>query len=412
MRPLFFRSATSSPQASLGRLPPAVTGCAVLRDGDPLGRAADAWRGLLAESDVDGPMLSPAWAASWWEVFGALDGRALRLVLVRDRGRLVGIAPLVARTHWYGGALPFRRLELVGTGEALADEVCSAYVGVIAARGAEPRVAAALADALDRGELGPWDEVLLRGMPAGSAMPRALASAFAARGWDVTLTPEADASVAVLAPTWEAWLASLPSRHRYGIKRALRDFERWSEGTGAVEVVTDEPTRARAMATLAELHEARWRGTAAGHGAFHSPRFRAFHARASTRLLADGALDLSVLSAFGEPVAALYALRWGARVVAYQTGRRTDLPDAVRPGIVMHAHAIRRAIDAGAREYDLLGGASPYKRTFAQTTRALVALRVARVGLREGVRRQALRAKAFLGGLRAHAPALGRGDDE
>ncbi len=363
--------------------------CSVLEDDGAVGRIAGPWRELLAASGTDEPMMSPTWAASWWEVFGGTEGRALRVGVVRDGGRLVGIAPFVARTHWYGGALPFRRVELVGTGEGPEDEVCSEYVGVIAERGAEARVAEAVAEALVRGQFDAWDEVYLPGMNAGTPMPEALASSLRRRGIDVEITTEGEAAVAVLEPTWEAWLAALPARHRYAVTRSLRDFDRWAEGTGRVDVVATEAELPRATEALVELHESRWRGSAVAHGAFRSARFRAFHEILMPRLLAKGALDLSLLSAFGAPVGVLYAIRWGRRVAYYQSGRRTDLPDAVRPGMVLHAHAIQRAIAAGCQEYDLLGGSARFKRTLSQSTRTLVRLRAVRPGLLETTRRLA-----------------------
>jgi CelD/BcsL family acetyltransferase involved in cellulose biosynthesis len=50
----------------------------------------------------------------------------------------------------------------------------------------------------------------------------------------------------------------------------------------------------------------------------------------------------------------------------------------VRPGIVLHAHAIRRAIAAGRHEYDFLGGASRYKVQLATATRPLLRMRAVR----------------------------------
>jgi CelD/BcsL family acetyltransferase involved in cellulose biosynthesis len=90
------------------------------------------------------------------------------------------------------------------------------------------------------------------------------------------------------------------------------------------------------------------------------------------------ALELRWLSVRGEPVAALYNLTWNDKVYFYQSGRKLDVPSGVRPGIVIHLRAIRRAIEAGRREYDFLGGASQYKRKLATATRPLVSVRAVR----------------------------------
>ena len=64
----------------------------------------------------------------------------------------------------------------------------------------------------------------------------------------------------------------------------------------------------------------------------------------------------------------------------YQSGRRVDVPKAVRPGIALHALAIRASIESGLREYDFLAGASRYKRELALATRPLVTLRAVGTG--------------------------------
>ena len=88
----------------------------------------------------------------------------------------------------------------------------------------------------------------------------------------------------------------------------------------------------------------------------------------------------------GEPVAAVYNLIWSNKVYFYQSGRKTDVPPKVRPGVVLLAHAIRGAIEAGRREFDFLAGDSQYKRQMALASRPLVQIRVARRCFRERLR--------------------------
>jgi CelD/BcsL family acetyltransferase involved in cellulose biosynthesis len=47
----------------------------------------------------------------------------------------------------------------------------------------------------------------------------------------------------------------------------------------------------------------------------------------------------------------------------------------VKPGIAIHALAIKRSIELGHREYDFLNGASQYKLKLALAKRPLVTLR-------------------------------------
>ena len=351
----------------------------------PLEELAGAWRELLSRSGSDEPMLSPDWLLPWWRKFGGEGGRELRVGVAYRGDVLVGLVPLLARWHWYALGIPFRRLELLGTGEPEQDEVCSEYLDVIAERGVEEELIASLADALTRGVFGSWDELVLGGMNGTSALPGLLAAELRRRDAPSSLEEIDVARFIPLPATWEAYLQGLPATSRYLVNRSLRDFESWAGDGFELHTVTSRAELALGRRVLLALHGSRW----GEEGAFASPRFDAFHEEVMPALLDRGALDLSWMCARGEPVAALYNLRWRGKIYSYQCGRRLDVPREIRPGIVMHAHAIRGAIEAGMREYDFLGGASQYKRKLAPAMRPLVRLRAVRRGLRETARQVA-----------------------
>jgi Acetyltransferase (GNAT) domain len=360
----------------------------IVSDPRRLEALAGPWSELLERSGSNEIMLSPAWLLPWWRRFGDHGGRELRVGVLHRGDVLAGLVPLLARWHWYSLGIPFRRLELLGTGEREQDEVCSEYLNVIAPRGAEEEVVTSLAEALARGVFGPWDELVLGAMNGASPLPELLArelrksEAQASTSASISIEEIGAARYIQLPATWGAYLEALPSASRYLVSRSLRDFARWAgDGLELREAVSRLDLMEGRRALLA-LHSSRW----GGGGAFASPRFDAFHGEVMPALLDRGALDLSWICARGEPVAALYNLRWDGRVYCYQSGRRLDLPRAIRPGIVIHAHGIRRAIEAGMREYDFLAGTSQYKRKLAPTTRPLVRLRAVRRGLREAAR--------------------------
>src|SRR5262249_9758253 len=99
------------------------------------------WASLLERSACNRPTMSPTWLLSWWRVFGDGDRRRLAAIVVLDGDRLVGLAPLCIRRHWYPPGIPFRRVELLASGEPEEDAICSEYLGVIAERGQEADVA-------------------------------------------------------------------------------------------------------------------------------------------------------------------------------------------------------------------------------------------------------------------------------
>ena len=346
------------------------------------------WEGLLERSAANTPTLCPAWSLAWWREFGPRGGRALRAALFFDGSRLVGLAPLLERPFRYPPGIPFRRLELIASGEDEADEICSEYIGVLAERGAEEGVAHALALALEGGALGGWDELSLAAMSGDDVLPLLLAQEMRRRGLDARVEVTGVAPHIPLPATWDAYLAALPSSRRYLVRRSIRDLEAWAEGTLRYERAGTREDLERGKQILMALHAERW-SAAGSAGVMESSSFRAFHEEIMPALFERGALDLRWLSVRGEPIAAIYNIVWQGKVYFYQSGRKVDLPRTVRAGIVIHAHAIRGAIEAGLREYDFLGGAARYKMDLAPAVRPLVRLRAARPSVIEAARRTA-----------------------
>jgi len=358
--------------------------CSVLTTATELGALRSEWSDLLARSASDGPMLSPPWALAWWRVFGPLSGRRLAVAAFREGERLVGLAPFVARTHWYAPGIPFRRLELLGTGEPQADEVCSEYLGILAERGEEEGVARAFAAALAAGALGPWDELLLGPMDRDNPVAAALVAALAQIGAGAELAPAGPVHYIALPRTFAEYTASLSASSRYLVARSLRDFDRWAGGGAELHVATTPAELEEGKRALVSLHGERW----SGGGAFASARFRDFHDEVMAALFAEGDLELLWLTVGGVPFAVAYNILWRGRVYYYQSGRRLDVPRNLRPGIVLLVHAVQRAIEGGLREYDFLGGAYRYKRELGTGCRSAVRLRAVREpgGMRERAR--------------------------
>lgn len=236
-------------------------------------------------------------------------------------------------------------------------------------------------------------------MDGEGPMPGLLTAALAGAGLAAECAQTDVATYATLPATWEAYLQALPKKKRYGIVRALRDFDEWAAGAAQLRRATTRPELEEGQRVLAALHNERW-GAAGRRGAFRKPRFAAFHAAVLPQLLDVGALELLWLTVRGEPVAAMYNLVWNNKVYFYQCGRKPDAPAGQRLGIVMLAYALRGAVEAGRREFDALGDPSLYKSQVLTATRPLVQVRAVRRTPREWLRRAAGRGIDAARGLR------------
>lgn len=358
---------------------------------------APEWEALTARSDEDEPMRSPTWVRAWWRCFG--ERRRLRVVTLRQGARLVGVVPLCLRTIWLAPGVRIRRLDLLPSGEPEEEEIASEYLGPIVERGLEQPVAEAFAELLAGDEIGAWDELVLPALSVHGPMVSILNGACERLG-AVKLAITGGAPYIPLPASWDEYLAALPASHRRLVRSSLRAFDRWTGGHAELKVARTGHELAEGSAVLRELHGARWR-SAGKAGVFAADRFREFHQHVMPELLSRGALELMWLCAHGEPVASLYNLVWRDKVYFYQSGRRIGLPSGVRVGVVMHALAIRRAIEQGRREYDFLAGASRYKQELALAVRPIGQLRVVRLGAAAGIRRAYLRCASVVRALRA-----------
>jgi CelD/BcsL family acetyltransferase involved in cellulose biosynthesis len=374
--------------ASASILCPAVTAqpSTVVID-DPLEMEAlrPAWTSLLERSSCNEITLTPDWLSTWWRVFGPRQGRQLRLVLLFEADRLIGLAPLLRRRHWYRPGIPFRRLEFLASGERHGEGICSNYLNVIAESGAENEVSRRLVQAIVAGELGAWDEVVLPMMAGDGPMPALMEAAFTNQGIPAEIAKSGGAPYIPLPSTWDAYLKALSRSHRRLLVRSLRAFDEWSNGDSSLERVTLSSEVDKGKKILTDLHHARWEADGES-GVFRSPPFLQFHDTIMPTLLNRGALELLWLSVHGKPVAALYSMVWNDKVYAYQMGRQPDTPANIRLGAVIIAHAIRLAIESGRREFDMLADVTQFKQQLTLATRPLVQVRAVHPCWREKIR--------------------------
>jgi CelD/BcsL family acetyltransferase involved in cellulose biosynthesis len=194
---------------------------------------------------VRSPFGCPAWAEAWWRHL-APDRARLAVVAVHAGDELVGLAPLYA-TRRFG----VTELRLLSGGLA-------SRLGILAAPGQEPEVAAAIAGALadldPRPDIFRWEAV-----DAASPWP-GLQSADHPFGSSATrLQKESTRSAPVLhlsQASYEEWLAGKGGKFR----RELRRRQRKIEAEDAVIRSADRSSLRRDLEAFERLHLARWDG--------------------------------------------------------------------------------------------------------------------------------------------------------
>ncbi len=334
------------------------------------------WNGLLEQSLSDTIALTHQWLFTWWNIFG--EGRELYILLVRDAGEVIGIAPLVKRRLFRLG-LPYRRLEFLATGEEAADEICSNYLDFILRRGREEEILQAIFDFL-KIENG-WDELLLKELAASSPTVPLLEKLGSAHKLKCDTQPDGESIYLPLPDTWESLLASFDKRDR---GHCRRDLERSRQPDCSLDVFDAPENFSDGFDALVELHQNLW--TSRGEpGAFASEKFTHFHRDVIAKLLSPKQVQLFILRFENKPFAGVYAFFYKGTAFFYQSGYAAGGPFH-SPGTLIRNFAMQHAITEGIREWDFLK-AEPgsYKYRWSKHTRSFVQMRLAKPHFKESV---------------------------
>lgn len=291
------------------------------------------WRSLHAESELQNPFLSHEWTAACWEELGG--GASLFVVAVRERGRLIGLAPL--RLERRSG---FRVLRFIGDGR-------SDYLGFLVSP-QHPEAARALLEAL--GALRHrWDLAVLRqlGEPYTDLATVSLPAGVVGRGVEGTVAP-----YFAHAGNWDSAVAEGPK----WLRKMGKESRRFERVGGTVERLTGAAAAAH-VPTVAAIEAASWKGRTG------VARFRTAAAQALLRQALTGLpdqMELWLACVEGEPVAFEINFLASDRIWLYQGAFREEARRH-SPGAVLDFQSIRRAWEAGVREYDFLAGDEEYK---------------------------------------------------
>ena len=343
------------------------------------------WNDLLRTSWSDCLFLTWEWLHTWWR--HCADGQRLAVHTVRYGRDLRGIAPLMVGSTRSCPGVAAESMQFLGGGHVGSD-----YLDVIVRPARRAQTLAALAESLHASRR----VVDLAQLRLDSSSASDLAQRLEARGFRVLRRATAVCPYIPLdGHTFESYLETLGSSHRYNFRRRLRQLQRGFD-VRFQRVQTREELR-EAFEILLRLHHERFEPRG-GSDAFHTPALVAFHREFSQTALDRGWLRFFVLRLDGRPAAVLYGFRYGARFLFYQAG--FDEAFAKHSvGLVTMGLAIQAAIEEGAREYDLLHGDEPYKFLWTRSERELerielfpataagVAHRLLRVGWRQARRR-------------------------
>lgn len=332
----------------------AALGCRLVTDEAGFDALAAAWEALEADDPECTPFNAFDWNRAWWTHYGVAG--ALRIVVIEDGDRIVGIAPFHLGTGLECRVLRVPTLRFVGSGGDTSPD----YLGVVSDSARREAVVARALDAVFA--MPDWRTLSLRDLRAGSALDACAQRQFArARGVARPVLAKR-VLVADLPGTWEAFRASLPTKRRKQLNHRANRLA--AAGEARLSIAADAPGRARAFDALVRLHRERWTAKGAP-GGFASEAYTGFHREVIERFAARGRAWLVTLELDGTVIGVLYLFHWRDELMFFQSGF-DPAHEPLSPGHVMFGWTFREAIERGVRRADLLKGEYAYKRAWAR----------------------------------------------
>jgi len=308
------------------------------------------WNSLLRANPASSIFQTPEWLGSWWQAYGQ-NKDLFALVFADSTGAVVGIAPLYAdQTRFL--SWPLTILRMVGAGSGDSDGLDFITAPGYAIHFAQAFIAWLAAQ-------NKWHVCALETLPQQSPVANYLFQRIQESGMriDSTLTPN---FIIDLPPTWPQYVSSLDSSFRPLLTRYPKRLQ--SRFTVKFSRCVDVDNLKTQLPTLFELHQMRWTGRGEA-GAFTGKARRDFYERMAAAFLQRGWLEFWLLELNGETVGAQFCFRYNDTVSLLQEGFHPKYASE-KIGYALKAHLLQEMISSGAKRYDFLGGADPYKSKF------------------------------------------------
>jgi CelD/BcsL family acetyltransferase involved in cellulose biosynthesis len=316
----------------------------ITQDGD-FSAMQPAWEELFLCNPSHRPYQSWEWNFTWWKHHGSAGD--LRLIVVEDDGRLLGVAPLYLARRFRG--IPLRHLRFIA--HKRAD-----YLDFLVRPGFETTFFRELFRHLRDKRRG-WQFLEVRDLPDNSPNLPFVQREAAETPSLLHLEPGEQCVTLPLMSTFEEHLAGLSKRFRKDVGYYRRSFERnFASEFRAVSAPSEIPA---ALNDVIAVYKARWQEQK-GATEYDDEEAARFEREISQVLSAAGMYQLYVLYADKKPAAAILAYVRNNRCYVERFAHSPEF-HKYSVGTVLLAMAIEHAIARGWTEFDLMRGAEDYK---------------------------------------------------
>jgi CelD/BcsL family acetyltransferase involved in cellulose biosynthesis len=314
-------------------------------------KLADVWNDTVIRSDTDFPFLTHQWFSCCLQACQQFSG--LMVLLVRQQGEVVGIAPLVRRKGKLG-TIPVRLVSLIGGDHRFKNSFILTKQ--------DPGILEAVYNAVR--EACRYDMFNLNMIPRSSHMHASVSAFSAGHGIRCYETADDISPFIRIEHSWDDYLKTRSGRLRQKMNYVSRLFRR----AGHHEIVEYRcDSLDDAIRDLEQVSHRSWKFNA-GSAIISKPDNRRFFHFLTRTAAAQGWLRLWMLKIEGQPAAFAYNLEYKGRTYAL----KIEFDEHYRhfsPSEFLYTHAIKDSFERGLKEYDWLGTVQPYKMKWTSLSR-------------------------------------------
>jgi CelD/BcsL family acetyltransferase involved in cellulose biosynthesis len=304
------------------------------------------WEELLDRCAYRTPFYSLDWLRIWWDVFGPACG--LRVLVLREGGSLLGIAPLMFSTERRARLLRIRKLGLVWN-------YYTPRVDFLLA--AQPDACLRRILEYCEGEGGRWDMVEFTYLPEDSGNAARLKALLLALGSPALVRTCLESPHVRFEGGFEKYLQTRSAHFRRNLSNARNRLRKEGESEFVVlregSKALDEP-----LEELFALSLRSWKGTA-GTAEGARAELRRFYGRVAECWACKGGLELRFLRVNGAAVASLISLIESGRVYTLKTAYDPRYR-RLSPGTLIFHSLLEDHLNRGAREIDFVAVKQAY----------------------------------------------------
>jgi CelD/BcsL family acetyltransferase involved in cellulose biosynthesis len=310
------------------------------------------WSRLIEKARIDHPFVRHEWLRTWWSCFG--NDHDLEVLLVRQRGEPVGIAPLMSCRRRLCG-VPVRQLQFMWN-------IYAERFDLIVGEHRDNVYHALLAHLADRRD---WDLLVMPQVPSGSATLSDFTRIAGEQGLRVGVQPSSDSPYVALGNSWPDYLDTLDRKHRSNLRNREKRLSQL--GKVALQVVSTTDGLDEALRDGLALEAAAWKGDAGTAIATQQQTLR-FYSELAHAAAAQGSLRLCFLTLDGARIAFGYYLEYASKLYLLKPGYDPRYA-TYSPSHLLCYFVLRDACERGITEVDFLASPDPWKFKWTKAVR-------------------------------------------